>query len=69
MHFYRFHSGTKNLVMKMRCYYINFVISLASAVISFLKYDYVNISLLSFYLILTMYISLFKSTLLIYISH
>jgi len=54
----------------MRCYYIKFVISLASAVIFLLKYDYVNISLLSLYLILTiLYISLLKSTLFIYVSY
>jgi len=70
MHFCRFHSGTKNGVMRMRCYYIKFVISLASAVISLLKYDYIKISLLSLHLILTMlYISLLKSTLFIYVSY
>ena len=70
MNFYRFHSGTKNGVIRMRCYYINFVISIASAVSSLLKYDYINISLLSLYLKLTMLcISLLKSTVFIYVSH
>jgi len=70
MHICRLHSATKKGVIRMRCYYVNFVISLASVIVSLLKYNYINISLLSLYLIHTvLYISLLKSTLFIYVSH